>query len=167
MIEMIYIALSTLFIILSAISEAVMDKLQFHWSKTVFAINPDRYNPKFWNPEVSWKNKYKYIETLEPLEPKFIGSTTLFVFTTDAWHLFKFFKNTSIFLAIFFALLICKNLLFTTFFIFILRIVFGLVFTIFYDKLLEFNDVLGIAGKKNKPSNEIVSDWMDNVNKNK
>jgi hypothetical protein len=164
MIEIIYITLAVLFISISAISEAVMDKLQFHWSKTIFAINPDKYKPLFWNPKLSWENKYKDAETLEP---KFLGSTTLFVFTTDAWHLFKFFKNTSIFLALFFILLIFKSFLFSAIFTISVRILYGGAFVLFYNKLLEFKDVYGIAGKVSSAGNEIKSDWMDNVNKKK
>lgn len=164
MIEIIYIALAIIFVIISGISEAVMDKIQFHWHKTIFSINPNRYKPLFWNPELSWANKYKDTQTLEP---KFKGSTTIFVFTTDAWHLFKFFKNTSIFLAIFFTSLICKDFLFLVVFASLLRVVYGGAFVLFYNKLLEFNDVYGIAGKSNTPGNEIISTWMDNVNKEK
>jgi len=164
MIEIIYISLAVLFIAISGISEAVMDKLQFHWSKTIFAINPNRYKPLFWNPELSWENKYKDTETLEP---KFIGSTTIFVFITDAWHLFKFFKNTSMFLALFFILLIFNSFLFSVIFTISVRIVYGGVFTLFYNELLEFNDVYGIAGKVSSAGNEIKSDWMENVNKEK
>jgi hypothetical protein len=157
-------ALAVLFVILSGVSEAIMDKIQFHWSKTIFAINPDKYKPLFWNPKLSWKNKYKDAETLEP---KFKGSTTIFVFTTDAWHLFKFLKNTSIFLALFFTSLLCKDFLFIAVFVALLRIIYGRAFVLFYNKLLEFNDVYGIAGKVGSAGNEIKSDWMKNVNKTK
>lgn len=164
MIEIIYMALAVLFVIVSGISESIMDKLQFHWSKTIFSINPNRFKPKFWNPKISWGNKYKDIETLKP---RFIGSTTIFVFITDAWHLFKFFKNTSMFLALFCIGMINMDFIFTSLFAVSLRIIYGGVFTLFYNKLLEFNDVYGIAGKVGSAGNEIKSDWMDNVNKKK
>ncbi len=164
MIEIIYITLAVLFVAISGISESIMDKLQFHWSKTIFAINPNRYNAKFWNPELSWVNKYKDTETLKP---KFLGSTTIFVFTTDAWHLFKFIKNTSIFLALFCIAMMNMDFVFTSLFVLSLRIVYGGVFTLFYNKLLEFKDVYGISGKVSSAGNEIKSDWMENINKEK
>jgi hypothetical protein len=49
-------------------------------------------NDLFWNPEISWKNKYK--EGNSELGPKFIGSNTIFVFTTDAYHLLRTSKRT-------------------------------------------------------------------------
>ena len=97
-----FLILSTIFVLVSSASEAVMDKLQFHWYKSIFSINPRKYYEDFWNPYFSWKNKYSNVSTKEP---KFFGSKTIFVFLTDAWHLFKFFKNLSIFLVILFAFL--------------------------------------------------------------
>jgi hypothetical protein len=64
----------------SGIFEAIMDKIQFHYNKSIFPKNS-----LFWNPELSWKNKYK--DDLKT--PKFFGSTTFFVIFTDAWHLLK------------------------------------------------------------------------------
>lgn len=164
----IYLILSALFVLVSSASEAVMDKVQFHWNKSIFSINPKKYWEDFWNPYFSWKNKYSDIATKKP---KFIGSTTIFVFLTDAWHLFKFFKNTSIFLSIFFSVMVgyeydfqMNILLFAILFVFSLRILYGLCFTLFFDKILEYKDIFGTAGKSNTPSNEVNSDWMDKVN---
>ena len=41
-------------------------------------------NPQFWNPEISWTNKYKNGDPLQGA--KFPGSTTIFVGTTDGYH---------------------------------------------------------------------------------
>ena len=125
---MIYIALTLL--LLAGISEAIMDKLQFHYSLSVFS----KFNPLFWNPEISWKNKWKNGDSLQG--EKFWLSSTLFVFTTDAWHLFKFFRNLFFFSAIHFVLWIsfdfCTSLLYTT----VLRVGYGAMFCIFYNKIL-------------------------------
>ena len=163
-----FIGLSILFTLTSSACEAVMDKVQFHWNKSIFSINPKKYWEDFWNPYFSWKNKYSDVSTKKP---KFIGSTTIFVFLTDAWHLFKFFKNTSIFLSIIFSVMVGYNynwsmniLLFSFLYGMGLRTLYGLCFTLFFDKILQYKDVFGIAGKTNTPGNEVNSDWMDKIN---
>ena len=51
---------------------------------------------RFWNnqlwvdPTYSWVNKWKWDGTRK-IGEKFFGSTTIFVFVTDLWHLSKFF----------------------------------------------------------------------------
>ncbi len=49
-------------------------------------------NQQYWNPNISWKNKYKNGDYTQG--PKFPGSTTVFVWTTDAYHLVRFKRNT-------------------------------------------------------------------------
>jgi len=71
------------FIILSAISEAIMDKLQHSFNESVFRD----LNENWWDPTFSWRNKYKCSSPY--MGPKFFLSTTALVFLTDAWHLFK------------------------------------------------------------------------------
>jgi hypothetical protein len=103
-----------------------MDKINFHFDKSIFF---DKKNKLFWNPSESWKNKWK--EDLKT--EKFTGSSTIFVFTTDAWHLFKFFKNTSLFIGLPLLYLGGFNIILS---ILIARIVYGLIFTLFFDKIL-------------------------------
>ena len=86
------------FVILSAVCKAVKDTLQFHFYDSIF----DKCNHQFWNPDVSWKNKYKDGEIGVP---KFCGSTTLFVWLTDAWHLFDMLGILFMFFACFFTVL--------------------------------------------------------------
>lgn len=69
--------------ILAAMCNAVMDKLSHHYSTSIFV----KYDPQFWNPKVSWKNKYK--NGRKSLGPAFFLSTGILVAFTDAWHLFK------------------------------------------------------------------------------
>lgn len=65
--------------------EGVMDGLQFYYDK------PDQ----FWNPDISWKNKYK---GGDPANGKtFAGK--YFVAATDGWHLMKFGRNATLFTA--------------------------------------------------------------------
>ena len=76
-------------LILSAgMANGITDSLQFHYS-TSFAAD---YNPDFWDPDISWRNKYKKDaqgDLVKPLVPRYFGSTTFLVAFTDAWHLFK------------------------------------------------------------------------------
>ena len=90
--------------ILAGMSEGVMDTLQFHYSISIF------YNFKnklFWNPQISWQNKYKNGDPTDG--PKFLFSTNLLVGLTDGWHLFKFLRTFFIFAGIFFCLCFVKH----------------------------------------------------------
>lgn len=68
---------------LAGLANGVMDTLAFHY-ETSKASN---WNYFFWNPKYSWKNKYKNFD--ETQGPRFPGSTTWLVWTTDGWHLSK------------------------------------------------------------------------------
>ena len=75
---MVAIIISSILIFLAAMSEAIMDNLQFHYYKSIFS---NRKSQQFWNPLISWSNKYKNGD--KNLGEKFIGSTTVFVGLTD------------------------------------------------------------------------------------
>jgi hypothetical protein len=75
--------ISLLLICLAAFCNAVMDKLAWHFERSCF----NDYDPKFWNPNVSWKYA------------KFIPFTK---YRVDAWHLFKSAMIVLICLAIIF-----------------------------------------------------------------
>lgn len=149
-----------------------MDKLQFHYDRSIFS---EFKNQQFWNPEISWKNKW------EPYKPKtsigkffnkflfkpsnyiFVKSVkiinfllktlnlpwrlyknynnltlraTLFVFTTDAWHLFQSIFLNSLFLSIYFLTITEFNLI-NFISVIIGRVIFGLIFTYTFHKKLE------------------------------
>ncbi len=114
--------------IIAAICEAVMDVLQFHYMRSLFK---DFKNNIFWDPEISWRNKYKDGDPKKG--PKFLFSDTLFVGLTDAWHLFKLFRNLFIFLGVFFLLLQFASFWVALIITAGIRIFFGIAFTIFYD----------------------------------
>lgn len=84
-----FVLLAALLVAVSALASAVVDTLSHHYSTSVFS----RFNPLFWNPELSWRNKYKNGD--HTAGPKFFLSTTLFVVFTDAWHLFKSVRENS------------------------------------------------------------------------
>jgi hypothetical protein len=84
---------------ISGICKAVMDTLQFHYDNSIFTLY--NFNNQFWNPKFSWRNKYsKHSQTVE----RFPLSTTIFVFITDAWHLFQ-----AICFSILFTIIISSN----------------------------------------------------------
>lgn len=69
-------------LVISGIAEAINNALGFDYTQTVFR----KYSSLFWDPAISWRNKYKNILNKTPA---YFGAATFLVFTTDAWHLFK------------------------------------------------------------------------------
>jgi hypothetical protein len=120
---------SLVFIILAAIFNACMDILGKYDESIFKKCCPSLEN--FMNPKVSWKNKYKNLDKAQG--PKFFGSTTFLVWTTDFWHLCKtimimFFSLSIVFYSpIFYTI--------ADFFIYFFS--FGIVFELFYSKLLK------------------------------
>lgn len=78
----------------SAISKAIQDKLQFHFDKSVFSKSKLQ---QWWNPTLSWKNKHEWFPKSKFLT--WIISNPL-VSITDAWHLFGFLRDFSLFASI-------------------------------------------------------------------
>ena len=81
--------------LLAGIFNGRMDSVQFHYSKTEFS---KKGNDLYYNPAISWANKYKTDEkgsfirdTNGDLQPRFFLSTTALVMFTDFWHLQQFF----------------------------------------------------------------------------
>ena len=118
---------------LAGVAEAHMDTLQFHFHRSKFSYFK---NQQYWNPNISWKNKYKLGDPR--YGALFPGSTTIFVFLTDGWHIMKFYRNLFIFVGIYFiasynygdlkVALICTI---------IARVVYGVAFSAFMHILLR------------------------------
>lgn len=87
--------ISFLLLFLSGFFEGVMDTLQFHFHISRFSLSPNGY---YWNPEISWRNKYLDHDPL--LGPRFPFSTTFLVSLTDGWHTFKLLRNICLFCAL-------------------------------------------------------------------
>lgn len=103
-----------------------------------------KLNPQYWDPKTSWIYKWKY--PLQPApkrwyyfgfqprhEERFPYSSTIFVWLTDAWHLFK---------ALMLACLMSAMVLYTPMFnpvvdFLLLYVAFTFVFTIFFDYILR------------------------------
>ena len=122
--------LGILLVIAASISEAIMDTIQFHYERSIFKLDPIKYNPLFWDASISWQNKYKENSMTEP---KFYGSKTIFVFLTDAWHFFKFLRNLFLFIGLPLLGLGSLNIILA---VVIARVLYGLVFTFCFDKVL-------------------------------
>ena len=114
-------------VILASYAEAVMDKINFHFERSIFK---DKKNQLFWNPQESWKNKWKDDLKTE----KFRGSSTIFVFLTDSWHLHKFVRNTSLFIGLPLLYFFPLNLILS---VAISRVLYGVVFTYLFDVKFE------------------------------
>ena len=55
-------------------------------------------NQNFWNPQLSWVNKWKDGDRANG--EKFFGSSTFLVWTTDSWHLIKMLFLTTLLFSI-------------------------------------------------------------------
>jgi len=121
------ITIQIMLVFLSFAAKSVMDTLQFHYDLSLFT----KYNPLFWNPAISWRNKWK--NGIKANGEKFLFSSTLLVWTTDAWHLFQFIFLNSIC----YAMALSTNITQWTIVDFIIiRLVGGVAFWLGYEKLL-------------------------------
>lgn len=117
----------------AAICNGVMDVLAFKFKTSIFR----KLNEDFWNPSKSWRNKYKNKNVNEG--PAFLGSTTVFSFVTDAWHLFQFLTKTCIetSLTLLFSHIYCLNWWQGILLFFGFKIVWGILFELFFSKFFR------------------------------
>lgn len=73
--------ISVIFLCLAAILDAIQDTLKSKFNTSIF-----KNLGTWWNPELSWVNKWAVGSTTKE---RFLASSTIFVFITDAWHFFK------------------------------------------------------------------------------
>ena len=135
---MISLVIGIILVSIAGMSKAIMDNLQFHFNRSIFKFDPVKYNQKFWDPTLSWVNKYKEGSMTEP---KFLGSTTYFVFTTDAWHLFQMIMLICLFVGIAVTAFYGGSFIYMMIKVAILRTFFGLVFTLFFNKFLNVKTI--------------------------
>lgn len=93
------IPIMILFCGLAGAMKAVKDTLMFHFSGSIFAT----LSAKYWNPAVSWVNKYK--NWPEDASEAFFLSKSWLVWLTDAWHLADTLETLFFFVALVLALL--------------------------------------------------------------
>ena len=70
----------------AGLADGTADRLQFR-------LPAQLRGDSFWDPKISWRNKWKNGDPAQG--ERFPGSSTIFVFLTDAWHLAKFSRNTA------------------------------------------------------------------------
>ena len=79
---------------LSSAADGLNQKILFHWTAAQQTYNLK--NAQFWNPEISWENKYEKHPDgtlVRPLVEKFPLSKSALVFTTDGYHLTRSLKR--------------------------------------------------------------------------
>ncbi len=74
------VILTIVLVLVAAISNAFMD------------LSSEGVLSGWWDKNTSWRNKWKLGEPANG--PAFPGSTTIFVWVTDGWHLFQFVFHT-------------------------------------------------------------------------
>jgi len=109
---------------ISAVAKAIMDKLSFHYSSSVFPKLTKAEN--FWNPKFSYRNKWKNGDIKQG--EKFLGSSTIFVFLSDAWHLFGLIRD--------FSVIICFTIITLNPYYLLIYPLYRLVFHIFFTFVL-------------------------------
>lgn len=77
--------------LISGMLDGTVESITWHYDDG-FKLRCPNVNEQFWNPAKSWKNKYKNHDPAQG--PKFFGSTNMFVFTTDAYHLLRATSRT-------------------------------------------------------------------------
>ena len=127
---MIINVVSLVLFIIAAIFYGCLWTIQFKYSSSIFRFFK---NQQYFDPSISWKNKWKVVNGKS--KPKFFGSTTFLVFLTDFFHLCQsIFLN---FLMIAISLLMVRELNYKLLLVFILlRVLFGFVFEKLFSKYL-------------------------------
>lgn len=128
-------------IIISAITSAVGDIISHKYGWSIFAKYYNIFNGQFWDPIVSWKNKY--IDGDPKKGRKQIYGINIHPAFLDGWHLMKSIRIICFISAITLALNLEIKLLFNSLFItwliytIILGTIWNLTFSLFYNKLLK------------------------------
>lgn len=125
--------ISLLLVALAAICNALMDTISFHYKQSIFT----KFNPQWWDPLISWKNKYIDWDNDVRMERQlFIGnlfSIKYPTFLTDAWH---FFKSLMIVL-LGFAIVLYVPVVNIYVDIILVGLAWNLTFNVFYNKLFK------------------------------
>ena len=114
---------------LVGVSSAAMDTVSHHWAGSWFATLG---NDEFFNPAISWKNKYMNGDPAQG--EKFLFSTTWLSWTTDFWHMAKFMLlNAITVISVLSVRLSLKRIWHWAGIAVAIRAAFQIGFTLFYD----------------------------------
>ena len=122
------------FIVLAAISNAIMDNVLFHYYKSIFK---NSRLEQWSNADISWMNKWKNGDITQG--ERFPFSSTIFVWTTDLWHFAQSLMITFFVLA---AIFYSPTISFDNYIIevvvslVVLKATFSLTFELFLSKIL-------------------------------
>lgn len=108
----------------AGIANALMDSIAFHFHESMFRA----CNREFWDPEISWRNKYIDGDVSKGRRKWWI--IPIPVAFTDAWHLLKSIMLNSMFLAI--GVLIGTTFLTVAVWFLVVKSAYGLFFKLFY-----------------------------------
>ena len=92
--QIIHITLAIAFYFLSGSVNGVMDTLKDHYAPSIFPKEGETLHgksPQYWDPRISWKNKYKDWDNGDQ-RPAFTGAKTYLVWLTDGWHRYQFYQ---------------------------------------------------------------------------
>lgn len=78
-------------VFLAGATKGFNETLHFHWKE--FKRQFPGANTQWFNPNVSWKNKYRNNDP--EAGPKFFGSTSVFIMFTDQYHLNNFINRAA------------------------------------------------------------------------
>lgn len=112
-----------------------MDTVDFKFNQSIFSNLKSQKARYWWNQSEGWKNKYKDRDPSKG--PAFPGSTTIFVWLTDAWHFFQMIMLTSFQSAILIGFFVCQPIVWWIFIfaILLMKMIGGFVFEIFWRYL--------------------------------
>jgi len=114
-------------VVLAGVCKAIVDKISFHYYTSIFR----NLRHRFWCPSESWKNKW--MGGIKDNGERFLFSSTILVWVTDAWHLFQKLEYSFLFLAIVFY----RPMINMVIDFMLLYCVFTLVFEIFFRWVLS------------------------------
>lgn len=120
--------ITTILITIAAILNASMDVVSIKWGKSFFNKRLSKYS-QFFNPQLSWKNKWKNGDPKQG--EKFPLSSTALVFLTDWWHLAK----TSMILCFSLGIVLYSPIFGLIDFLLFFTL-FGVIFELFYAYIL-------------------------------
>jgi|SRR6185312_15495589 len=70
--------------------DGTIEAISFHYDEGFKRVFP-KANDQYWNPAISWTNKYR--NNNPSAGPKYPGSTSFLVSTTDAYHALRTARN--------------------------------------------------------------------------
>lgn len=126
--EEVRIIVTVVLLVLASACNAVMDILQHKFKSSIFS-DEERFKELFWNPKISWKNKWKWVNG--KLKEKFMFSSTILVFTTDGWHFFQFLFHSC------WQLAIAINMPHPVIMFITIKVLFSAIFELFYSKVFK------------------------------